>query len=77
MLSLPVSVKQAVGAVKVEPINATVPVLSDSVLSVIEPAKIVYCSISRPEAAFDDMFSQLLIVFPEIFNVKELMPVGA
>ena len=60
-----------------EPITTAMPVLSVSVLFVTDPIRSVYCSISRPEEAFDERFSQLLMVFPEIFIVKESMPVGA
>ena len=77
LLSLPVSVRHAVGVGRVEPITTAVPVFPENVLSAIEPSRSVYCSISRPEAAFDDMFSQLAIVFSEILNVNELIPVGA
>ena len=77
LLLLPVRVRQVVGVGKVEPINTATPVLPDSVLSATEPIRFVYCSISRPGAALEDRFSQLLIVLPETFNIREAIPVGA
>ena len=74
---MPVTFKTVVGVVRVELMKTAVPVLPDNVLLVTEPVRLVYCSISRPGAAFEDMFWQLLIVFPDTFNVKESMPVGA
>ncbi len=77
MLLLPVRVRQAVEPDRPELIITATSALPDSVLLVTEPARLVYCSISSPAAAFDDRFWQLLIVLPEIFNARELMPVGA
>jgi hypothetical protein len=74
---LPERVRQAAGAVKLEPMNAEVPALLERVLFVTDPSRLEYCSISRPEAAFVDRFWQLLIVLPETSNINELMPVGA
>ncbi len=74
---MPVRVRQAVGLVRVEPMVTAIPVLPDNVLLVTEPARLVNCSISRPEAAFDAKFWQLEIVLPETFNVKESIPLGA
>ena len=74
---LPVRVRQVVGAVSVEPIMTPRAVLSERILSVTEPCRFVYCSISMPAAALEDKFWQLLIVFPEILSVSASMPVGA
>ena len=74
---MPLSVRQAVGFDRLEPMTTAGLILLERVLLVTEPAKVVYCSISRPEAALDARFWQLSIVLPEILRVKKLMPVGA
>ena len=70
LLLLPVKVRQAVGLVKVEPITTATPVLSDNVLFVTEPERLVNCSKSRPDAALDAKFWQLVMVLPAISAVR-------
>lgn len=55
-LLLPLRVRQAEGVGRVDPMKTVVPVLSENVLSVTKHSRFVYCSISRPEAAFEDRF---------------------
>lgn len=77
LLELPVRVKQAVGLARVEPIATARPVLPESVLLAIVAARVVYCSMSKPEEALEDKFSQLLMILSEISNVNAVMPVEA
>ena len=77
MLLLPVRVRQVVGFDRAEPMATDTPAFPDSVLLVTDAARFAYCSISSPEAAFDDRLRQLLMVLLEILAARELMPVGA
>lgn len=48
--------------------------LSDNLLLATVPVRFVYSSTSMPAAAFGDRFSQWLILLPEIFNVRDSVP---
>lgn len=77
LLSFPVKVRHAEGAARVEPIVTATPVLPDRVLLVTDPERVVNCSRSSPEEALEDAFWQLLIVLPEMSNIRESIPLEA